>query len=171
MWYGEWDVGTDGKVAYSYPRDYEGQYAALAEAFTAGQLHLLEEPPDGMESVENPYDIALLPSGYRWDTAYYDGHYYVYFGVLPALVFYLPFYMLTGTGFPTFLGCLACLVATVVGLTVLLRQVVRRFFPDASLGAFLLCQLGVVLGSMLVWVAVLPNLYMMPVSMGLACLV
>ena len=32
---------------------------------------------------------------YKWDTAFYNGHQYIYFGVLPALIIFLPFYLLT----------------------------------------------------------------------------
>ena len=46
---------------------------------------------------------------YLFDVAYYEGHYYVYFGVLPVLLFYLPFYLLTGSSFPTAIGVLICL--------------------------------------------------------------
>ena len=28
---------------------------------------------------------------YRWDTAFYQGKYYCYFGIVPVLLFYLPF--------------------------------------------------------------------------------
>ena len=34
---------------------------------------------------------------YNWDHAYYKGKYYVYFGVVPAILFYLPYYVITGT--------------------------------------------------------------------------
>ena len=47
---------------------------------------------------------------YLWDTAYYEGHYYVYFGVVPVLLFYLPFYLVTGANFPTAIGVLIGMV-------------------------------------------------------------
>ena len=32
---------------------------------------------------------------YLWDTAYYNGKFYVYFGILPLLIFFLPYYAIT----------------------------------------------------------------------------
>ena len=62
-----------------------------------GQLYLEEEPPDWLKSMDDPYDKSARDElqketgePYLFDVAYYDGHYYVYFGVVPVLMFYLP---------------------------------------------------------------------------------
>lgn len=50
-------------------------------------------------SNENPYDTIALQAagiGYRADYAYHNGKYYVYFGIVPVLLLYLPYYLLTG---------------------------------------------------------------------------
>ena len=61
----------------------------------------------GSKDMEDPYDKGARDElqketgePYLFDVAYHDGHYYVYFGVVPVLVFYLPFYLLTGVEFP-----------------------------------------------------------------------
>ena len=53
--------------------------------------------------LENPYDALNRDSDlinrdedYLWDAAYYNGKFYVYFGILPVLVIFLPFYLITG---------------------------------------------------------------------------
>ena len=78
-------------------------YQQLAEAFVKGRAYLLEEPSEALKLLENPYDYTARDAAgmvknvdYLWDTAYYQGHYYVYFGVLPCLLFYLPVRLLTG---------------------------------------------------------------------------
>ncbi|MFT7794713.1 UNVERIFIED_CONTAM: hypothetical protein ODY05_16615, partial [Salmonella enterica subsp. enterica serovar Enteritidis] len=88
-------------------------YADLARAMADGHLYLDEEPPQWLQEMEDPYDKgardeAQKQSGepYLFDVAYYDGHYYVYFGVVPVVLFYLPFYLLTGANFPTAIGVL-----------------------------------------------------------------
>ena len=79
-------------------------YQQLAEAFANGRISLLEEPPAALQALQNPYDYTAREAAglaadtdYLWDTAYYQGKYYVYFGVVPCLLFYLPWYILTGT--------------------------------------------------------------------------
>ena len=56
-----------------------------------------------LKSLSNPYDyrlrsMTLEPAGvsYLWDAAYYIGRYYVYFGIVPELLFFLPYYLATG---------------------------------------------------------------------------
>ena len=54
--------------------------------------------PEQFAQLRNPYDTAardrLLEQGVThiyWDYAYHDGHWYSYFGVLPALTLSLPY--------------------------------------------------------------------------------
>lgn len=172
---GEWEMSDSGGWEYSYSdkaRQHD-QYAELARAFASGQLSLLEEPDETLAQMDNPYDPSERNSTvedplevYRWDTAYFNGTYYVYFGVLPVLVFYLPWFLLTGTNFPTIVGCQICLAFIVVGIVCLLYRLLKRWLRDVSLGDFVLACVVAVLSSMLVYAIVYPVLYMMPITMG-----
>ena len=58
-----------------------------------GQLYLEVEPPQWLVDMDNPYDKGARDElqkqtgeSYLFDVAYYEGHYYVYFGVLPVLL-------------------------------------------------------------------------------------
>ncbi|HUF40256.1 MAG TPA: hypothetical protein VMN57_17165, partial [Anaerolineales bacterium] len=58
-----------------------------AEAFAAGQLHLLEQPGPELLAAENPYfylDRGEIPV--LWDALFYDGKYYLYWGPVPGLI-------------------------------------------------------------------------------------
>lgn len=164
-------------LAYVYPATYESEYAKLARAFAVGQLHLLDEPPQGLETAENPYDSAsrAQAAGARasdyWDTAYYNGKLYVYFGVLPAVVFYLPYFLITGQDLPNFVPIAVCLVVLIAGIARLLVQLARRWMPNVSVGALVLALLLVSLGAQLGWLVLSPSIYQVPVAMGLALLV
>ncbi len=164
-------------LAYVYPATYESEYAKLARAFAAGQLHLLDEPPEGLAGAQNPYDSAsrTQAAGPRvadyWDTAYYNGKLYVYFGALPAVVFYLPYFLLTGQDLPNFIPIGLCLVALMAGIARLLVQLARRWAPNLSVGALVLALLLVTLGAQLGWLVLSPSIYQVPVAMGLALLV
>lgn len=55
--------------------------------------------------MDNPYDPQArvdLGVDYRWDTAYYHGHYYMYFGVVPVFLLFLPFRLITGMSLTTY---------------------------------------------------------------------
>lgn len=44
------------------------------------------------------YNLFFVDDDYKWllDTSYYKGKIYLYFGIMPVLLFYLPFNILTG---------------------------------------------------------------------------
>lgn len=167
----------ESPLAFLYSATYESELAKLARAFAAGQLHLLDEPYPEFFEMNNPYDpseraIAIGgEASYYWDTAYYDGKFYVYFGALPVVVFYLPYFLITGQDLPNFIPIALCLVAVLIGLTMLLVQIARRWFPRVSLGILLLALLLVVFGAQLGWLTLLPSIYEVPVAMALALLV
>lgn len=164
-------------LAYVYPSVYEAELGKLARAFAAGQLYLLDEPYPELQALDNPYDWGQRADGvgsdiaFYWDTAYYDGHYYVYFGALPVLAFYLPYFLITGQDLPNYIPIALCLIALLIGVAVLLVQIARRWFPSTSLGTMVLCLMLVFFGSQLGWLLVQPSIYEVPVAMALALLV
>jgi len=56
-----------------------------ADGFRAGHLHFAVEPPAALVARANPFDPALKPLWY-WDASLYRGHYYLYWGPVPALL-------------------------------------------------------------------------------------
>ncbi len=64
---------------------YTGYLNDLAEGFRAGHLHLSVEPPAALVARPNPLDPANAGLWY-WDASYFNGHYYLYWGPVPALL-------------------------------------------------------------------------------------
>ena len=56
-----------------------------AEGFRAGHLHFAIEPAAALLAKANPFDPAWKPLWY-WDASLYNGHYYLYWGPVPALL-------------------------------------------------------------------------------------
>ena len=98
----DWDGGS--RINFTlhiddWASDAAAQYGALAHSLLNGRLDLEQNPPAAMQEMANPYDTAArqqAASDALWDVAYYQGRYYVYFGVIPCLLFQLPFEALTG---------------------------------------------------------------------------
>lgn len=173
---GSWD-GHSIVNTYQVGGDNAQQYAELARAMADGQLYLEEEPPQWLVDMDNPYDKGARDElqkqtgeAYLFDVAYYEGHYYVYFGVLPVLLFYLPFHLVTGGDFPTAIGVLVCLIAFVLGATALLDRFARHHFKRVSLGLFLLLQMPLVACSGMLYLAKFPTFYSLPIALALACI-
>ena len=116
------------------------QYQNLAHALADGQVALEYEPGDNLKKMENPYDrverdrvMQETGESYRWDHAYFDGKYYVYFGVVPELLFYFPYYKLTGMDFSTHMGIIVSGCAFLIGSMFLLCAIVRKWYPETAI--------------------------------------
>ena len=98
----DWDGGS--RINFTlhiddWASDAAAQYGALAHSLLDGRLDLEQDPPAAMQEMANPYDTAARQQAAPdalWDVAYYQGRYYVYFGIIPCLLFQLPFEALTG---------------------------------------------------------------------------
>ncbi len=172
--YGSWD-GCSLVNTFEVGGDNAQQYAELAKAMAKGQLYLDEEPPQWLQDMDDPYDKGARDEAqketgedYLFDVAYYDGHYYVYFGVVPVLLFYLPFYLLTGANFPTAIGVLIAAIAFILGCSALLDRFARYHFKRVSLGLYLLLQIPLVACCGMLYLVKFPTFYSLPIMCGLA---
>ena len=171
---GSWD-GKSPVTFFEVGGDNAQQYAELAKSMTRGELYLEEEPPEWLVKMDNPYDKSARDEFQKatgeeplFDVAYYDGHYYVYFGVVPVLLFYLPFYLLTGANFPTAIGVLVMALLFILGATALLDRFARYHFRSVSLGVYLLLQIPLVFCCGIMYLVKFPTFYSMPIMCGLA---
>lgn len=171
---GSWD-GYSIANTFEVGGDNAQQYAELAKSMTEGKLYLEEEPPDWLKEMDDPYDRGARDElqkatgeDYLFDVAYHDGHYYVYFGVVSVILFYLPFYLLTGASFPTAIGVLLAVAAFTIGCSALLHRFARFHFKQVSLGLYLLLQIPLVMCSGVLYLLKFPTFYSLPISLGLA---
>ena len=135
----------DGSAPVTFSSPYGAlldQPGMLAHSLLNGRLDLMEDPPQALLEMDNPYDNGARRAqapGALWDVAFYNGRYYMYFGVVPALMFQLPFEALTGRqNLPLIFGAIIMSVVMVFACFGLVRQAARRWFPKISAAAFLL---------------------------------
>lgn len=172
--YSEWD-GVSLVNTFEAAGDNAQQYAELAKSFTKGKLYLEQEPPEYLKTMDDPYDKGSRDEmqkstgeRYLFDVAYYNGHYYVYFGVVPVLLFYLPFYLLTGANFPTAVGVLIMAILFIIGFSVLLDRFARYHFERVSLGLYLLLQIPMVFCCGVLYLIKFPTFYSLPIACAMA---
>ena len=139
------------------------QYGALAHSLLNGRLDLEKDPPAAMADLVNPYDTAARQAAAPdalWDVAYYNGRYYVYFGIVPCLLFQLPFELLTGVqDLPPSLPMILLAWLYIFAVFGFVKQAVRRWFPKASAAAYLLCAAGAASGSQIFYLLHRPSVY------------
>ncbi len=171
---GSWD-GVSPVNSYQVGGENSQQYAELARAMAKGQLYLDQQPPEWLQEMDDPYDKGARDElqketgeEYLFDVAYHDGHYYVYFGVVPVLLFYLPCYLTTGADFPTAMGVLFAILMFVLGCSALLDRFARYHFKRVSLGLYLLVQIPLVMCCGILYLLKFPTFYSLPISLALA---
>lgn len=111
------------------------------EAFVSGSIPLLEEPSEELKNMENPYDnVERTNKGiyYLYDVAYYNGHYYNYFGVAPILTSILPFRLITGMYTHTYIFNFIYIFGTAIALAFLYKRLVDKYISNISLCEFYL---------------------------------
>lgn len=134
---------TSASKNYLYPSKVDSfqhvidnnQYAYLADSLIHGQFTLNLEVPESLAALDNPYDYN---SRYElstnedvniyWDYAFYNGKYYCYFGVLPAILLYAPYQIITGKYLNTpdaiaILGTLA-----ILSIALLIHRLANKYF-------------------------------------------
>ena len=146
-----------------WQKDASSQLGALAHSLLNGRLDLELDPPEALVAMDNPYDTvaraAQAPDA-LWDVAYYNGRYYVYFGVVPCLLFQLPFEAVTGTrDLPPCIGMIVMSIAAVFAAFGLVKQAARRWFPRISAAAYLLASSAVAGCTQLYYLLLRPSVY------------
>ena len=125
-----------------------------------------------MAEMQNPYDTAARQSAAPdalWDVAYYQGRYYVYFGIVPCLLFQLPFELLTGVpDLPPSLAMIVMAWLLILAVFGLVRQAAQRWFPSASAAACLLAAAGIAGGSQVYYLLLRPSVYEYAILCGAA---
>ena len=134
IWTGQHNVGWGW---YSYD-----QYANLANSLLHGHTWLDLPVNHQLASLSNPYNpasrytIAAQGGQYFWDHAYYNGHYYCYFGVIPAILFFMPYEILSGGQWlPSAYAILISVLLGAIFATLFVTRLAKTYFKDPSLGA------------------------------------
>ncbi len=121
----------------SAPTADDTYYNLLARGFSAGQLSLPVAVPPGLGQLADPLDpdanARFRSLAFRLhDLSYFHGHFYLYFGIGPALVLFWPFAALTGHYlWHREAAALFCAVGFLASVGVL-RGLWRRYFPEVS---------------------------------------
>ena len=150
------------------------QFAYMGDALIHGRLDMDLPVPDELLALENPYntqdriamgseDIPLY-----WDHAYYEGKYYCYFGVIPIVMFYVPYELITGQYMPTPLAIAIAGVLAIIAVCLLGRRIALRYFPEtATTLSIMVCCFVFFTASNFIYLAFVARFYSIPIVMSL----
>jgi len=149
-------------------------YNLLTDAFLKGQTSLLDKPHEKILSMFNPYD----PRSYRnrehinlryHDASLYKGKYYLYWGVTPIFLLYMPYRLMGGKEFPHSLSVPLFFMGGIIASLLLFRCILKHLKIEPSFLILSLIILGISLGSTMPFVARRPLIYEIAISCGYFC--
>lgn len=151
---------------------YDNQqiYYELVDALKDGHFYLNVEPSEELKDLENPYDPSLRSAekaSYRWDYAYYEGKYYVYFGAAPAVLLYLPYNLLTGNDLPNYTAVAIFGICYIAGVLFLLWEIIKKWFPKTPFALYILAAAAFTAPA-LTFAEHKPDVYAVPIISALA---
>lgn len=153
--------------------EYDFYSKDFVHALSKGQVHLEAEPSQKLMNLDNPYDDGervekglIRGSDFLWDVAYYEGKYYVYFGILPAILM-LPYHLITGEYVSTVLAVLIFSIITAISLKELIENVFNRFFKEVPFKFMVFSLIILLFGSQILWLNGIPRFYELSVISAL----
>ena len=124
----------------------------LVDAILAGKCNISLEPSEELKNLENPYNPEERQGiEYSFDTAYYNRKYYVYFGVVPAIILFVPYKIITGQYLPTNVGTFLFVILSIITSTILIIQIYKRWFKKIPFQLLLLFIITGFISGMYVW--------------------
>lgn len=179
-----WQAHTATPLSFHAPGSYTydfDQYAHVADALLHGHAWLDLPMPDELAEASNPYDPqvrdALLADGVTpiyWDYVMYDGHWYSYFGVIPAILLYVPYQAITslwtdgGLMLPTGAAMQILLFAFLTFGLLLVIRLARIIDGTTSLAATSMLCVLFLLGANMPYLVFRTNFYSVPIVASLA---
>lgn len=162
----------------SVPEGGNTQFMQLTEAIVdRHEVFLAAKAPEGMEKMPDPYDATLRRAlfgedsdvGDMSDTGFYQGRYFVYFGIAPILTFYVPVYAITGTHITTRTVVFILCILNALGVLFLLYEISKKYFKDIPFILYLMASALFTFGAGQLFMATTPDFYTVPIYYALAC--
>ena len=136
-------------------------------ALDKGQVYLDIDVSDKLLNLENPYDQIVRDNNverdteYYWDTAYYEGKYYMYFGIFPAVTLLLPFYKITGKYMTANIAILIYEFLSLILLKSIFEKILNVFFKDKKIEFRIVFFMNLILyfGTLFFYIMGIPRMY------------
>jgi len=138
-------INTSYSKSYFEFHTHQQYNKYLVDALAEGRTWLNYGNPENLLKAERPYDNAYrIANGYKfntdvmWDWAWYKGKFYCYYGVVPAVILYLPYKLITGEYLSNGGGIFIFTSVIIILMAILWRFCVRKYMPDARFAFYIL---------------------------------
>jgi len=117
----------------------------LTDALADGRTWLNYGNPENLLKAERPYDNSYrIANGYKfntdvmWEWSWYKGKFYCYFGVVPAVMLYLPYKLITDEYLSVNAGLFLFIAVITVLMALIWRFCVKKYMPNARFVFYIL---------------------------------
>lgn len=167
-WFYLWTVRPDGEPD-AFSRGNRDYYNLLARGFLKGHLSLDVPADPYLATLKNPWDPAKRAGHGMHDASYFHGKYYIYFGVSPVLLLFLPIRLLSGYEIDQGMACVVFAWAGLCASAWLVGSVRRRHFPRAPAWLLVLSVAALGLTNTMPPLLRRANLWEVPITCAYAC--
>ena len=111
--------------------DGRRQYSEMADNLLAGRISFDYGDETELLQLQNPYDPnERRQTGvkFHWDYAFYNGKYYMYFGIVPTIILFLPYRIITGTPLDTIVATQIFVAIFILGIFVLFYFLIKNTY-------------------------------------------
>ena len=164
-------LSQSNKLFDEASKPHHQQYKELAVAISEHHTYVVDHAAEELINAPNPYDTIYLQANgiqYQADYAYFNGKYYVYFGLIPEVLLYLPYYLLTGNHLSNQMASFFFYSIFVVAVFGLFRQILKRYFKELPYFAYLIISSMVVTCGTYSYLIERADLYNVPIIAGTA---
>lgn len=158
---------SDKILTNNSPWPHHKQYQELARSLQNGTVEMTEQIVDPkLLEADNPYDtIALYVEGvdYAREYAFYNGKYYAYFGIVPEVLFYYPFQVLTGRSLENHhvMGLLS--VVLTISIFWLVYGLVCKYGESVPFFYYILLSIAASGSANFIYLVARPDIYNVPI--------
>ncbi len=144
----------------------------FVDSLKEGRFYLDFEPSEKFLKLEDPYDVQERSKlqreiDYKWDTAYYKGKFYVYFGILPALLVFLPYNLITGEYLKVSVANLGFSILIFILLKEILLKLLSRYFEKIQFKTVIYYLITLLSGTLIFYANGMSRFYEIVIIAGL----
>jgi hypothetical protein len=152
---------------WNFGAEQSDYYNLLIDGFLSGQLHMKAEVSPELLRVENPYDPRNRPPGSSLhDASFYNGKYYLYFGVPPVVTLMLPFRVLSGVDLPLPVAVAVFTYGGFLLSALVFLSLRRRYFLESGVLFPALCLIALATATLALVLPRRGNIWELPLASG-----
>ncbi len=160
-------IMLSGTLKYQHIIDGDYYATSFIESLAKGRVNLPQEPPEELVNLENPYDYSQRKDiDCLWDVVYYKGYYYLYFGILPALLVFLPMKLLFNLQLTSTWVLFIFNIFSIFMTCKFLLEVIKKWFSSTKYNMICILMIFFLFSNKILWITARPEFYEMVISVA-----